>query len=165
MAYFIFFKNQDNVEKSLYRIAETQEDLNNLFNLSYYKVIEVSQNDFDDVKYAKKFIVKYNGDNVTYTDYVDPNGETFVTKKQLNDYLNPFKENINAYLKATPNITINRNGNNYLGLLNNVHVSSIIPKDKSDIDSENVNMQYLIGSFENYMLNKYGTALNPLQLP
>ena len=51
MVYFIFGKNLDNIEGTIYRIAENQSDLNNLNILqSDYKIIEDSQSNFNLVK-------------------------------------------------------------------------------------------------------------------
>ncbi len=65
MSFFIFTKNFDNIPGSfLYRIAENQDDLNNLnINQSDYKIIEDSQENFNAVKYGTKSINKYNNNS------------------------------------------------------------------------------------------------------
>lgn len=69
MAYFIFSKNFDNIEGTIYRIAENQNDLSNLnITPSIYKIIEDSQSNFNLVKFGNKIINKYNNDTITYSD-------------------------------------------------------------------------------------------------
>ena len=68
MAYFIFQKNLDNVEGTLYRIAENQFDFSNLNIIdSDYKIIEDSQENFNDVKLNIKSPIKYNGNNIIFS--------------------------------------------------------------------------------------------------
>ena len=70
MSFFIFLKNLDNVEGSLYKIAENENDLNNLNIIqSDYKIIKDSQENFNPVKYKTKSIDKYNGDQIFYKDF------------------------------------------------------------------------------------------------
>ena len=69
MAYFIFQKNLDNVENTLYRIAANESDLNNVnINQSNYKIIEDSDANFNAVKYSTKQAFKYN-QNIIYFMY------------------------------------------------------------------------------------------------
>ena len=59
----------DNLGGSLYKIAETQDYLDNMnINKSNYKIIEVSQQDFNFVKLNQKHIEKYVGEDVIYSD-------------------------------------------------------------------------------------------------
>jgi hypothetical protein len=56
MEYLICIKNSDNISGSLYRIAENESDLNNLnIKIDDYKIIEISQNDFNLIKLGNKF--------------------------------------------------------------------------------------------------------------
>ena len=67
MAYFIFLKNCDNIQNTIYRIAENESDLNNLnIDLNNYKIIEDSQENFNAVKYSTKDIMKYDNNVITY---------------------------------------------------------------------------------------------------
>jgi len=48
MSYFIFLKNSDNIEGTIYKIAENQSDLNNInITQSDYKIIQDSQENFN----------------------------------------------------------------------------------------------------------------------
>jgi hypothetical protein len=58
MAYFIFV-NVNNVEGTLYRMVETQNDLNNLNIIKDdYKIIEDTQENFNAVKFGIKEIIQ-----------------------------------------------------------------------------------------------------------
>jgi hypothetical protein len=51
MAYFIFTKNSDNIEGSIYKIAENLNDFNCLnISQSDYKIIEDSESNFNLIK-------------------------------------------------------------------------------------------------------------------
>ena len=64
MAYFIFTKNLDDVEGTLYRIAENQSDLNNLNIIqSNYKIIEVNE---DNKNLLAEFIKDIKSDTFRY---------------------------------------------------------------------------------------------------
>ena len=149
MAYFIFQKNSDNVNGTLYRIAENQSDYNNLnIDPSNYKVIEDSQNNFEAVKYGTKFAQGYNGNVINYENITQPglpNKEIFLTS------LNGIKLAINVFLKENPNHPLYSRWNNYLSQLNNLNVDSLT---------------FPMGiSLETYFDNQGLTSLIPLQLP
>ena len=55
MAYLIFLKDTNNIEGAVYRIAETQNDLDNLNIIKTdYKIIEISNDDFNLVRINNK---------------------------------------------------------------------------------------------------------------
>jgi len=148
MAYFIFLKNFDGIENTLYRIAENQFDLNNLnINQSNYKIIEDLQINFDSVKYGTKNVIKYNDNIITYEDTF-----TFFEKKEnLNDYVLNYKNNINQFLKNNKNHQLFNRWNNYYTQLNNLDLNSIeYPLNKS---------------LEQYFKDQNLPSLNPLQIP
>ena len=64
MAYLIFLKDTNNIEGAVYRIAETQNDLDNLNIIKTdYKIIEISNDDFNLVRINNKEALKYNNNN------------------------------------------------------------------------------------------------------
>jgi hypothetical protein len=85
MSYFIFLKNLDNIEATLYKIAENEFDLNNLnIHKDDYKIIEDTQINFDLFKYGNKSIVKYNNNIVSYLDkIIDTDGDGEVSETEL----------------------------------------------------------------------------------
>ncbi|NCX94733.1 MAG: hypothetical protein EBX40_08655, partial [Gammaproteobacteria bacterium] len=102
MAYFIFTNNSDNIEGTLYRIAENQFDLDNLnIDKSIYKIIEDSQLNFEDVKCGLKTVLKYNNNTIIYEnapailikDKINKNGIMIRSaKEELNDIVSSYKE-------------------------------------------------------------------------
>jgi len=147
MAYFIFTKNCDNVLDTLYRIAETQNDLNNLAIVqSSYKIIEDSQENFDGVKYGTKDASFYNGDSITY----NTADAYFLNKTTLQKYIEDFKNNIKNFLNNNPNNPSFNTWNNYYTQLSNV-----------DLDSINYPLTI---SLEQYFKNQGQSSYSPLQL-
>jgi hypothetical protein len=159
MSYFIFLKNTNNNEGSLYRIAENQSDLNNLNIIqSDYKIIEDSQINFDAVKYGTKNIISFNSDTITYEDIVTvfsdgvKDGVVVKSAKEyLNDYILNCKNIINQFLKNNQNHQLFNRWNDYYNQLNNLNLNSI---------------QYPLNtSLEQYFKDQNLPSLNPLQIP
>jgi len=148
MAYFIFAKNFDNLEGSIYKIAENQTDLNNLaIHQENYKIIEISQPDFDSVKYGLKLIIKYNNDAITYQDY----SYSFLKKEYLVADVDQFKSRIKNFLNNNANSPLYTRWNDYYNQLNSLNTNDIeFPLNKS---------------LEQYFKDQNKSSLNPLQLP
>ena len=109
MSYFIFSKNLDNINLTLYRIAEDQLYLNKMnINKNDYKIIEVSQEDFNDVKLELKLPLKYNGDNIIYENIIN----SFL-KKDLELYIKNYVNLINDFIENNPNHELFNLWNNY----------------------------------------------------
>jgi hypothetical protein len=157
MSYFIFAKNLDNVEGTLCSIAENNSDLTSLnIDQSNYKIIEVSQTNFDAVKYGTKKIIKYNSDNIIYINIEDilarPNTTHFFnTKENLNNYIENYKNRIKQFTENNKNHSLFDRWNNYYNQLNSLNLDSITyPLDKS---------------LEQYFKDQNQTSLSPLQIP
>jgi hypothetical protein len=129
MSYFIFIKNLDNIEATLYKIAENQSDLNYLnINQSDYKIIEDSKSNFDLVKFGNKFPVKYNNNIITYIDQ----NILFEKKIEIQNYVNNLKKQIKQFTDINPNHSLFNQWNNYSIQLNNLNLDTIIyPLNKS----------------------------------
>jgi|694.fasta_scaffold48141_2 hypothetical protein len=129
MSYFIFTKNSDNIEGTIYKIAENQSDLNNLnINQTDYKIIEDSQSNFDLVKLGNKYIQKYNNNVISYVN------ETvlFTNKQELENFLNNFKDKIKKFTDNNTNHLLFNRWNNYYIQLNSFNLDSITyPLNKS----------------------------------
>jgi len=158
MSYFIFSKNSENLEGSIYKIAENEFDLNNLNIIkSDYKIIEDSQINFDAVKYGTKNIIKYNN-TITYEDistvFADSKKEGVVVKsgkESLNEYISSYKIYIKQFTDNNANHPLYSRWNNYYSQLNTLNLNSI---------------QYPLNmSLEQYFKDQNQTSLNPLQLP
>ena len=159
MAYFIFTKDLNDVDGTIYKIAENEYDLNNLNIVkSKYKIIEDSQSIFEAVKYGIKNIVKYNNNIITYEDittvFVDDVKNDIIVKsaeKKVNDYILNYKNIINQFLKNNQNHQLFNRWNDYYNQLNALNANSI---------------QYPLNtSLEQYFKDQNQTSLNPLQLP
>ena len=129
MAYFIFNKNLDNIENTIYKIAENQSDFNNLnINQSDYKIIEDSAENFNLVKYGTKHALKYNGNNIILED----ENNVFLVKEHLENYVTNLKNSINAYLKYNPNHPLFNRWNDYYNQLSSLNLDNITyPLNKS----------------------------------
>jgi hypothetical protein len=147
MAYFIFNKNSDNLENTLYRIAENEFDLNNLnINQNDYKIIEVDQINFNNVKFITKIALKYNNNTITYSDVM-----ISFQKESLNDYVLDFKNSIKQFINNNSNHILLSRWNSYYNQLNSLNLNSInYPLNKS---------------LEQYFSDLGQSSLNPLQLP
>ena len=148
MSYFIFIKNMDDIDGSIYRIAENEYDLNNLnINKFDYKIIEGNQNDFNNIKYGNQSILKYNENIISFQDDL-----VFkFNKTDLENYINNFKNLINYFLKSNKNHPLFDRWNNYYNQLNNLNLDTITyPLEKS---------------LEQYFNDLGQPSLNPLQVP
>lgn len=148
MAYFIFAKNLDNVDYTIYRIAANQTDLNNLNIIqSDYKIIEDSEENFNAVKLNTKEALKYNQNTITFIDIT----VQFFKKESLDNYISGVKFLIKIFLDNNPNHPLYGQWNNYYNQLNNVNTSTFnYPFNQS---------------LETYFNNQGQLVLNTLQLP
>jgi len=148
MAYFIFNANLDNLEGTLYRIAENQLDFNNLnINPSNYKIIEDLQENFNLVKYGVKWPSKYNGNTITYIDQII----SYTNKEQLKIYIDSVKLPIKNFLENNKNHSYINKWNDYYNQLNSLNLDTITYS--------------LNKSLEQYFNDLGQPSLNPLQLP
>lgn len=129
MAYFIFGKNLDGFENTIYKISENQSDLDNLnIEQSSYKIIQDSQTNFDNVKYGIKWPLKYNNDTITYVDQPI----SFNDKIDLSLFINNNKNQIKQFLDNNKNHPLFNRWNNYYIQLNNLNLDNILyPLNKS----------------------------------
>ena len=129
MSYFIFTNNLDNVEGTLYKIAENQSDLNNLnITQSVYKIIEDSQSNFNLVKFGSKIAEKYNNNTIIYIDLTN----LFNNKNELQVYVDNFKKQIKQFTDNNLNHPLFNRWDSYFNQLNNLDLNSITyPLNKS----------------------------------
>lgn len=121
MSYFVFLKNLDNIGGSIYKIAENQSDLNdlNIFQ-SDYKIIEDSQENFNNVKLNIKYPLKYNGDIITFD-----NVQNSFTRNELEQEINNFKIQIKQFTDNNLNHPLFSRWNSYYNQLNNLNLNNI----------------------------------------
>jgi hypothetical protein len=125
MSYYVF-NNIENLNGTLFRIAENLEDLNiivNQNNHKYYKIINNNSVDFNSVRKEIKIPVKFVGDQVIFLDKdLDLQHDTvkivqdliIQTKKPIKDWLDTHKEHV-SYSKW----------NNFYNQLSNINLNSI----------------------------------------
>jgi hypothetical protein len=147
MSYFIFLPNLDNVDGTLYRIAENQSDLNNLnISQSQYKIIEDTQSNFDSVKYGNK-TAKYNNNTIIYIDQII----LLRNKEELESLIISLKKQIKQFTDNNPNHSLFNRWNDYYNQLNSLNLDSI---------------EYpLTKSLEQYFKDQGQISLSTLQLP
>lgn len=152
MAYFIFNKNSENIENTLYKIAENQNDLTNLnINQFDYKIIEDSQSNFDLTKYGNIYPIKYVGNTITFFNMGERSEIKFDSKQTLQNYLNNFKNIIKQFTDNNPNHPLLDRWNNYYSQLSSLNLDNItFPLTKS---------------LEKYFNDLGQSSLSPLQLP
>ena len=129
MAYFIFTKNLENLEGSLYRIAENKIDLDNLnINTSSYTIIENNQINFNEIKNENKIVLNYSNNTINTMD----NSSSFTQKKDLEYHINTLKKQIQNFLDNNQNHLLFSRWNNYYNQLNNINLDLITyPLNKS----------------------------------
>jgi hypothetical protein len=129
MAFYIFIKDSDNIEGTIYKIAENQSDLNNLgIDQSNYKIIEDSQSNFNLVKFENKKVNKYNNNVITYIDV----NTIYKDKAELKINVDIIKQEIKLFLDNNPNHPLFNRWNSYYTQLSNLNLDSITyPLNKS----------------------------------
>jgi hypothetical protein len=149
MAYFIFEKNLDGLDGTVYKIAETLNDLNNLnINKDDYKIIEDNNVNFDNIKLNLIAIQKYNDNTITYTSN-EPVG--FYNLKYLQDYINQCKNSIKQFTDNNPNHPNFNQWNYYYNQLNNLNLNNFTFPTSVTL--------------EQYFKNNNQTYFSTLQLP
>jgi hypothetical protein len=149
MSYFIFTNNSDGQTGALYRIAENQYDLNNLNIVSsFYKIIEVSNDDFNSVKLGLKEVLSYENNVVKYNE--SPIVVGYQNETILKNYIANVKNCIKQFLNNNLNHPNYSKYNDYYNQLSNFNTTSIsYPSNKS---------------LEQHFLDLNQPSFNPLQI-
>ena len=148
MAYFIFLNNTESLEGTIYRIAETQSDLDNLNILkSNYKIITESTENFNSVKLGEKY-PELNSDNtITFVSCISEINNKEEMQQEINNKLYQIKN----FLDSNSSHPAYTQWNNYYNQIKNLDLESIpYPLDKS---------------FEKYLNDLGQTSLHTLQIP
>ena len=143
MAYFIFSKHNN----QLYKIAENENDLNNiLINKDIYNIIEESQSNFDEVKYGTKIISSVNNNVINYTDI-----DVSYYKNALISHKNNLLYSLELFLKNNPNHPYYQKYFDYKSQVENLNVDTFTFPMKV--------------SLEQYFNDNGQPSFNPLQIP
>lgn len=150
MSYFIFAQNSDGVEGTISRIAENENDLNNLnISQNVYKIIEDSQENFNLVRYGQKYPKKYINNTIVYEDL--SYDFVFVRKDGVIFYVQDYMNRIQQFLDVNKNHPLFNMWNNYYSQLKNLNLNTLT---------------YPLGkSLEQYFKDQGQPSLSPLQLP
>jgi mRNA-degrading endonuclease YafQ of YafQ-DinJ toxin-antitoxin module len=129
MAYFIFTKNLENAEGSLYRFAENKIDLDNLnIDVSCYTVIEDNQINFNEIKNGNRAVLNYSNNKINFTD----SNTFFIQKKDLESIINKLKKQIKEFTDNNINHSLYSRWNSYHNQLNDLNLDNIsYPLNKS----------------------------------
>lgn len=146
---YLIFQNLNNVDGSLYKIAESTSDLDKLnIEKSLYKILEISIDNFENIKLTKKICNKFQNEIPLITDLPYTHS---LNKEDIVKYITNFKNLIKNFTDNNPNHSDYTKWNNYYNFLNNFNVN---------------NITYPLNiSFEEYLKNNNQTYLNPLQIP
>jgi hypothetical protein len=129
MAYLIFLKDRNNIEGTIYAIAETQNDLDNLNIIKTdYKIIEISNDDFNLVRLNNKEVLKYNdNDEVTFN-----NLQYVFNESELKNHIENVKVKIKKFLDNNSNHPLLSRWNDYYNQLISLNLNSVTyPLNKS----------------------------------
>jgi hypothetical protein len=128
MAFFVFL-NQENVNGTIYRIAKTQEDLDNLnIDKNIYKIITDTDDNFNLVNLSKKIPLKFNENVIIYMD----TNVFYLSKDQMQNVINSNIKNINLFLDFNPNHPYFKKWNDYKAILTSLSLNDIVfPYNKS----------------------------------
>jgi hypothetical protein len=145
MAYFVFLKNSDGVERTLYRITENISYLN--INTEDYKIIQDSSENFNAVKYGTKDVIGYSDNTINFI----TSNVSFNEKEQLIKYINNFKNQIEMFILSNKAHPLLSTWNDYYNQLSNLNLDNITyPLNKS---------------LEQYFNDLNQPSLSPLQIP
>tara|TARA_R110000822_G_scaffold271171_1_gene393949 strand:+ start:419 stop:880 length:462 start_codon:yes stop_codon:yes gene_type:complete len=152
MSIFIFGKNSDSKEGSLYRIASSQSvyDVNKNWPDDLYDVITVEDTDYTAVKLNTKFVVSKNGNQVTYINC----DKYFSSQDNLISYINSVILTIEEWLINNNLKPLASNVTTYLNYLKSINTSSFLLEEEYPLKF----------SLETYVENQGTTAIHPLEL-
>lgn len=148
MAYFVLQKIE-NQSGPLVKIAQDENELNNFnINKNDYKIIEVTLDDFYNVKYCIKHVEKYNGNTIIYSDIVQYFNQN---KQELKNEIIQTVKLIKYFTDNNLNHPDYQKWVNYSNFLNNLNLDSInYPLNKS---------------LTKYLSEQGNTSLSILQIP
>jgi len=156
MAIFIFAKNSDNQEGSLYRIADNQSDydLNKNWNDDMYDLVTVSESDFNSVKLKNKNVVSKNGNTVTYDDVVWKYTLASVLQNDINNSI----ADIENWLSVNSEKPMASGVTTYLNYLKGLDATNIVTDPSSDATYDESTNTYSDGTPLNMSLESYAVS-------
>jgi len=152
MAIFVFGKNTDGVDNSIYRIAESQAvyDTEKNFTDDLYDLVTVSDGDFNSVRLGQKHPLSKTGSDVTYQDHE----YTWSSQEELTGAISDKVKHLDTWLTENTTSSLRATVEAYKSYLNGLDVTTII----NDATPE------MTKSLEQYAEDNGTTAVNDLQL-
>jgi hypothetical protein len=152
MAVFVFSKNSDGINGSLYKIASSQSvyDDNKNWQDDLYDVITVNDDDYNEVKLGTKSVISKNGSTISYQE----TNTLFNTPVSLNSYINSVINIIDEWLTNNSSKPLASSVIAYKNFIRSINVSSLSITEENPLNS----------SLEAYVENQGITAVHPLEL-
>lgn len=167
MAIFVFLKNSDDVENSIFRIAANQTvlDENKNWDENIYDVLTVSDNDFNEVKLGNKIIKSKNGSTVTYETPV----YKYYLAKDIQAALDTKIAAFETYAKAHPSKPMTTSVNTWITYLKSLDPSTMVTEPSADATFDNDTLSWSNGtplttSIEAYANSQGQTVVSVLEL-
>jgi hypothetical protein len=152
MAIFVFGKNSDGVENSIYRIAESQAvyDSEKNFSDDLYDLVTVSDAEFNSVRLGQKYPSSKTGTNVTYADIE----YTWISQEELTGAISNKVKTLDTWLTANTTSGMRTTVETFKNYLSGLDVTTII----NDVNTE------MTKSLEQYAEDNGTTAVHNFQL-
>jgi len=152
MAIFVFGKNSDGVDNSIYRIAESQAvyDSEKNFLDDLYDLVTVSDSDFNSVRLGQKHPLSKTGTNITYEDI----SYTWTSQEELTEAISAKVKTLDTWLTANTTSGIRTTVETFKNYLSGLDVTTIINDDNTEMTK----------SLEQYAEDNGTTAVHDLQL-
>lgn len=167
MAIFVFHKNSDGQEGSLYRIADNQTnyDANKNWGDGLYDTVTVSDSDFEAVKLGNKTVVSKTGNSVTYRDM----SVRYNFAVDLQEEINRRISDIEQWLKSNSSKPMASGVTTYLNYLKNLKATDIVtdPSESATVDDDTATWSdgtALNSTLETYAQGQGQTVYSSLQL-
>lgn len=167
MAIFVFHKNSDGQEGSLYRIADNQTnyDANKNWGDGLYDTVTVSDSDFEAVKLGNKTVVSKTGNSVTYRDM----SVRYNFAVDLQEEINRRISDIEQWLKSNSSKPMASGVTTYLNYLKNLKATDIVtdPSESATVDDDTAiwsDGTALNSTLETYAQGQGQTVYSSLQL-
>lgn len=149
MPKIIFQKNSENKIGSVGHIAQDQNflDLNKNFDETTVDIIDITTEDFNDVKNGIKLIISHSGGVVTYKT-LDTSEDFFATENHLKIYLDDLLDRFETYVELNSSKPLATTVTTYVDWLKALDISSIP----------------LSSSLEKYASDQGANPVHPLEL-
>ena len=126
MAKILFTKNSVNKIGSLANIAQDQNflDSNKNFDEDNFDILDITTEEFNDIKNGVKFVISHNGETVSYNTR-DESEDFFNTENNLKIYIDDLLERFEIYLQFNSSKPLANIVTNYVDWLKTLDTPSV----------------------------------------